>query len=859
MWLLVFPPVCSVFHATWNVNMAKATIEIWPIFASCANPPDIVSFGMQELDMSAESLLRGETARAAPWIEHTLNQLNYAAAAIRERNRAQELLMMGATGATGATGASTGTSPSPVSGPTSTSPIPNATPSPTNPTDPFAAFVSSPAPELRSHSSSTLPPPQQQAPQPSTSPFPATPASQSSTPPGGASPGYKWPEVESVYECLGSKQMVGILLSVYVLKKHRASISEISTEIMTTGILGVMGNKGAVATRFRFHDSTFCILNAHFNAHQQNVARRNQDYRDICTILFNVPEAGPMTIFDHDNVFWMGDLNYRIDLPDDVVREKIKAAQWDYLFQADQLNVHVKRGNVFTGFSEAPIAFAPTYKYVCGSQEYDIEKARIPAWCDRVLWKCSDKVLNLSYRRHELLQSDHRPVSALFQVPIKSIVKESRQTVLGELLQELDRKENDTIPDASVSCTDISFGDVRFGVPVTRTVIVENTGKVLCRWKFIPKLSDTKPYKEWLHVQPNMGMLMPGERVTIALTVIISEVVAPKFNLSDERLEDIIIFHLLRGKDHFLSISGTFLPSAFGNRLDNLVRLNLPARQKSPLADSDRAKWLRIPKELWRLVDWLFKNALDVEDLFLESGDTFEMEQLREALDTGVELPKTLPHSVAETLLRLLESLEIPVIPFTFYRNVLEVQSAAMAKQLVAKLPDIHYNSFFYIISFLREVLTRKEKNKLTPEKLAVVFSTVLIRPPKGVKQSELAHKQQAACIEHFLHADELTLTLPSSSTASSSATSSNTATQASPSPSPTISSASSQPASPAVRNTTTSSGPVLGGSRQTASSTPSVYNAPSPSPSQSASSSASSRASSATVPGNWRSSTPQQ
>lgn len=743
--------------------MARATSEIWPIFASCANPPDIVSFGMQELDMTAESLLRGETSRAAPWIEHTLNQLNYAATAIRERNKAQEALRQGPSPNTSGGTSNTAANSAPNAGrPSQSSPSPD---------DPFGAFVASPSPSPAPNATSSS----------GGSTNPSNTASSQSTSPSphpSVSASYRLPEVESVYECLGSKQMVGLLLSTYVLKKHRPAISEVSTEIMTTGILGLMGNKGGVATRFRFHDSTFCILNAHFNAHQQNVSRRNQDYRDICTIIFNVPESGPMTIFDHDNIFWMGDLNYRIDLPDDIVREKIRTSQWDYLLQADQLNIHMKRGNVFTGFSEAPITFAPTYKYVVGSQEYDIEKARIPSWCDRVLWKSSDdRLLNLSYRRHELLQSDHRPVSALFQVPIKQVVKESRQAVLHDLLQELDRKENDTIPDASISTTDLNFGDVRFGVPTTRTLTLENTGKVLCRWKFIPKLNDTKPYKEWLQVQPNMGMLLPGDKVSIALTIVIAESQAPKFNLADEKIEDILILHLLRGKDHFLSISGKFLPSAFGNRLDQLIRLTTPARLREPLPETEKSKWLRIPKEVWRLVDWLFRNALDVEDLFLESGDSFEMEQIREALDTGEPLKPALPHSVAETLLRLLESLEIPIIPFTFYRNVLEVQSPIMAKQLVAKLPDIHYNTFFYIVSFLREVLTRRDKNRLTPEKLAVVFSSVLIRPPKGVKQSDQAHKQQATCIEYFLHSDELTLNLPAAPPSSSSSSSSSNAT----------------------------------------------------------------------------------
>jgi hypothetical protein len=303
--------------------------------------------------------------------------------------------------------------------------------------------------------------------------------------------------------------------------------------------------------------------------------------------------------------------------------------------------------------------------------------------------------------------------------------------------------------------------------------------------------------------------------------------------------------------------------------LENLVKMVTPARLRQPLPDNERAKWLRIPKELWRLVDWLFKNALEVEDLFLESGDSYEMDQLREALDTGSELPKVFSHSVAETLLRLLESLEVPIIPFTFYRNVLEVQSAAMAKQLVAKLPDIHYNTFFYVISFLRELLTRREKNKLTPESLAVVFSTVLIRPPKGVKQSDQAHKQQAACIELFLHTDELTISLPAPAPANPPA-SSGSAPTAGTSSTSTGYASSSTPSNTSQSSTTpvsVSNAPILGGSRQAAQSQPvpatsSSYGASSGNSSSSSYTSIQRGASTSATPsstGGWRSSTPSQ
>jgi inositol polyphosphate 5-phosphatase INPP5B/F len=65
------------------------------------------------------------------------------------------------------------------------------------------------------------------------------------------------------YLRVASKKLVGIYLVVYVKREHYASISNVTTEYVTTGLLGVMGNKGAVAVRFKMFDSFLTFVDCH--------------------------------------------------------------------------------------------------------------------------------------------------------------------------------------------------------------------------------------------------------------------------------------------------------------------------------------------------------------------------------------------------------------------------------------------------------------------------------------------------------------------------------------------------------------------------------------------------------------------
>ena len=74
-------------------------------------------------------------------------------------------------------------------------------------------------------------------------------------------------------------------------------------------------------------------------------------------------------------IFWIGDLNYRVQTSPEMTFEVIKAHadnfQWQTLLKHDQLLNEMKRKNVFWDFTEKAIDFKPTYKYDPGTNDWD--------------------------------------------------------------------------------------------------------------------------------------------------------------------------------------------------------------------------------------------------------------------------------------------------------------------------------------------------------------------------------------------------------------------------------------------------------------------------------------------------------
>ncbi|XP_072466097.1 type II inositol 1,4,5-trisphosphate 5-phosphatase isoform X3 [Notamacropus eugenii] len=567
-------------------------------------------------------------------------------------------------------------------------------------------------------------------------------------------------------------RLVGIMLLLYVKQEHAVHISEVETETVGTGIMGRMGNKGGVAIRFRFHNTSICIVNSHLAAHTEEYERRNQDYKDICSRMQFCqvdPNLPPLTIGKHDVILWLGDLNYRIEELDvETVKKLIEEKAFQTLYTYDQLKIQVAANAVFQGFTEGELAFQPTYKYDTGSDEWDTsEKCRAPAWCDRVLWK-GKNITQLSYQNHMALKtSDHKPVSAVFDIGVRVVNEELYRKTLEEIVRSLDKMENANIPSVTLSKREFFFQDVKYMQLQVESFMIYNS-QVPCQFEFINKPDENSYCKHWLNANPSKGFLLPDSSIEIELELFVNKTTATKLNSGEDQIEDILVLHLDRGKDYFLSVSGNYLPSCFGSPLHTLCYMREPIQDLTPetiqeltlmpLQTEDdgtrEEKPLEIPKELWMMVDHLYRNASQQEDLFQQPGLRSEFELIRDCLDTGMlDTLSGSNHSVAEALLLFLESLPEPVICYNLYETCLECSSNyPLSKQIISTLPTCHKNVFNYLIAFLRELLNNSGKNHLDEKILASTFGSLLLRSPAGHQKPDMAEKKKAQdFIQQFL------------------------------------------------------------------------------------------------------------
>ncbi|OCT78814.1 phosphatidylinositol 3,4,5-trisphosphate 5-phosphatase 1-like [Xenopus laevis] len=244
-------------------------------------------------------------------------------------------------------------------------------------------------------------------------------------------------EITSVeYKVITIQTLWNIRIVVLAKSEHAHRISHVFTNSVKTGIANTLGNKGAVGASFMFNGTSFGFINSHLTSGSEKKLRRNQNYFNILRFLvLGDKKLSPFNLthrFTH--LFWLGDLNYRLQLPNteaENIIQKIKQQQYQELLSHDQLNLERRESLIFFQFHEEEITFPPTYRYERGSRErycYTKQKAtgmkyNLPSWCDRILWKSYPQmhILCQSYGcTDDITTSDHSPVFGTFQVEVMS-------------------------------------------------------------------------------------------------------------------------------------------------------------------------------------------------------------------------------------------------------------------------------------------------------------------------------------------------------------------------------------------------------------------------------------------------------
>ena len=542
---------------------------------------------------------------------------------------------------------------------------------------------------------------------------------------------------KDTYVDCGLYQLCGVVLFAFVKESMSKQVEEFGLAECRTGAMGgKLANKGGVAIGMKLFDSRICFVNSHLAAHQVFMERRNKDWEDISKMEIKYVKGTNeiiVPLLEHDIVFWMGDLNYRIDMDDATVRRLVTKKDYKQLYENDQLKKCRKENKVFHKFNEAEINFAPTFKVKIDNGEY--KENRIPSWCDRILWKTERRhvVISEIYKSYDIYSSDHKPVSSFLKIHVQQTDKEKKKIVEDFIEKALPWYEAISKPNPYFENEFVRFHDVDPLSEYTEKIIIENRGRSIMRLKI-------KDYDYIKTTYPFANITLSSDKLNIQegrdkciLKITINFDVYTLHHLQKKQSSEFTFEIEVKGYDKLIPIKVIILArkTCLGHSIENLCKLNQPIKGKVSKSVYIEPPF-QIPKEMYRLVEkiktypiFLLRNCLNLP------ADQKQRLMIIDRLDTDSEFPSGLKiRSYIDALILLMGSFQESILHDDFKKDIVRYSDDInLMKKYVAFMMDpLHQYVFVYIIRFI-QYLVGKGLDKL---KVCRLFSTTLIHVPKN-------------------------------------------------------------------------------------------------------------------------------
>uniref|UniRef100_A0A8B9RI79 Rho-GAP domain-containing protein n=1 Tax=Astyanax mexicanus TaxID=7994 RepID=A0A8B9RI79_ASTMX len=166
-----------------------------------------------------------------------------------------------------------------------------------------------------------------------------------------------------------------------------------------------------------------------------------------------------------------------------------------------------------------------------------------------------------------------------------------------------------------------------------------------------------------------------------------------------------------------------------------------------------------VPVVVRKMVEYLRQHGLQQEGLFRVSGSVRAVDSLKQKLDSGedLDLQKDAEVCTVASLLKLyLRELPEGLVHSSIHRSLIQLHNDGFckdARELLLRLPDIHYSVLRYLCHFLTQVEEHQQHNRMTALNLATVFGPNVFHVSTGfdgIQEQSICNKIMAKLIQNY-------------------------------------------------------------------------------------------------------------